>query len=171
LYAIYTLCLVCENHHRSQNMWSRDQVNLLKIDDKKSILIYLKIVKIFIEPKIRRFNPLRRLRRIFRRKAQSPEPNEVKSCDNIVEPPSLDTSRSRSTSQLIDEPFTRRRYVQIMKFFLRLSRSRETFYWSFWINYIEAYTPLYWALATTVCSTLNNILVNPILNLLYPCHG
>ncbi|CAI6363547.1 unnamed protein product [Macrosiphum euphorbiae] len=61
------------------------------------------------EPKTRRFNPLRRLRRIFRRKAQSPEPNDVKSCDNIVEPPSLDTSRSRSTSQLIDEPFTRRR--------------------------------------------------------------
>ncbi|XP_060851984.1 uncharacterized protein LOC132930244 [Rhopalosiphum padi] len=61
------------------------------------------------EPKVRRFNPLRRLRQIFKRKAHSPEPNEVKSCDNIVEPPSLDTSRSRSTSQLIDEPFTRRR--------------------------------------------------------------
>ncbi|XP_025406882.1 uncharacterized protein LOC112680873 [Sipha flava] len=61
------------------------------------------------EPKRRRFHPLRGLRRIFRRKAPSPEPNEVKLCDDIIEPPSLDTSRSRSTSQLIDEPFTRRR--------------------------------------------------------------
>lgn len=96
-----------------------------------------------IEPKIRRFNPLRRLRRIFRRKAQSPEPHEVKSCDNIVEPPSLDTTRSRSTSQLIEEPFTRRRYVQRMKFFLRLSRPRATFYNEVFKLITEAYTPPY----------------------------
>lgn len=67
--------------------------------------------RLLVEPKRRRFHPLRGLRRIFKRKAPSPEPNEVKSCDVVIEPPSLDTSRSRSTSQLIDEPFTRRRYV------------------------------------------------------------
>jgi len=95
-----------------------------------------------IEPKTRRFNPLRRLRRIFRRKAQSPEPNDVKSCDNIVEPPSLDTSRSRSTSQLIDEPFTRRRYVQRMKSFFIFHAPGQRFNEVFKLI-IEAYTPQY----------------------------
>lgn len=79
-----------------------------------------------IEPKRRRFHPLRGLRRIFRRKAPSPEPNEVKLLDDVVESPSLDTSRSRSTSQLIDEPFIRRRYVQLIQiyvFFLIYSRT------------------------------------------------
>lgn len=62
------------------------------------------------EPKKRRFHPLRGLRRIFRRKVPaSPEPNEIKSFDDVLEPSSLDTSRSRSTSQLIDEPFNCRR--------------------------------------------------------------
>lgn len=73
-----------------------------------------KIIKIFVESK-RTWNPLRRLRRVFRRSKQpSPEPNnEVKSLDETIEPPSsLDTSKSRSTSQLIDEPLTRNRYVQ-----------------------------------------------------------
>lgn len=105
----------------------------------------------FIEPKRRRFHPLRRLRHIFRRKAQSPEPcNEVKSCDEIVEPPILDTSKSRSTSELIDEPYTTRgRYVRRMQDFLfflssiqKNIRSRHCINEEF-KSITEVYTPIY----------------------------
>lgn len=64
----------------------------------------------FVAESKRTWNPFRGLRRMFRRnKGPSPEPNEVKSFDDISDPPSLDTSKSRSTSQLIDDPFTRSR--------------------------------------------------------------
>lgn len=49
------------------------------------------------------------LRRIFRRKTPSAEPNELKSSDDALDPPNLDASKSRSTNQLIDEPFPCRR--------------------------------------------------------------
>lgn len=113
-------CLACGNRHRSRNTFPvRGQVK----KKKKIFTIFVQYFIIFIklralynfyvftESKRRRFHPLRGLRRIFRRKAPSPEPNEVKSSDDVIEPPGLDTSRCRSTSQLIDEPFTRRRCV------------------------------------------------------------
>lgn len=111
---------VRESSPQSENVVSQRPGKIHKkinIFLKHFILLFFKTMEkkrlLFTEPKKRRFHPLRGLRRIFRRKAPaSPEPNEVKSFDDVLEPSSLDTSRSRSTSQLIDEPFNcRRRYV------------------------------------------------------------
>ncbi|XP_050434261.1 uncharacterized protein LOC126841707 [Adelges cooleyi] len=66
-------------------------------------------------PKRRRFNPLRGLRRIFRRKVPAASLDASEALNSGEETTSdqsannkLDPSRSRSTSMLIDEPFNRR---------------------------------------------------------------
>ncbi|XP_050546640.1 uncharacterized protein LOC126908523 [Daktulosphaira vitifoliae] len=65
-------------------------------------------------PKRKRFHPLKGLRRIFRRKVPVVNAGDaLNSGDDIIAEQqsnnNLESSRSRSTSQLIDEPFNKRR--------------------------------------------------------------